>query len=251
MKIQSIRHATLILEINNKKILVDPILGPKGSMTAIPGVPNTNLNPLVDLPLPVDSIIDCDSVIITHTHRDHFDEAAEKLLPKSLPILCQPEDCDQLVKLGFSDVKPVENSLEWSNITFTRTKGRHGYGIIAGRMGHVSGFVISSPGEPCTYITGDTVWYNCVEKALKKFNPDIAICFCGEARFKLGKAITMGAQDILEVHNTCPSTKIVAVHMEAWNHCRLSRKALTDFTIENNIEKHVYIPQDGEVLHFS
>ncbi len=250
MQIQLIRHATLILNTNNKKILVDPILSKKGTMSAIPSVPNSNANPLVELPVPVETLIDCDAVIVTHTHRDHFDEEAGKLLPKSLPVLCQPEDFDKFVKLGFTEVKPIVSSLEWEGINITRTKGRHGHGIIAGRMAPVSGFIISAPGEPVIYLTGDTVWYSCTEKAMKKFNPDVTICYCGEAKFKLGKPITMNAQDILEVSKTCPSTKIVAVHMEAWNHCRLSRKNLRDFTIENNIEKQVFIPENGEVLTF-
>ncbi len=250
MQIQLIRHATLILNINNKKILVDPILSKKGTMSAIPSVPNSNANPLVELPVPVETLIDCDAVIVTHTHRDHFDEEAGKLLPKSLPVLCQPEDFDKFVKLGFTEVKPIVSSLEWEGINITRTKGRHGHGIIAGRMAPVSGFIISAPGEPVIYLTGDTVWYSCTEKAMKKFNPDVTICYCGEAKFKLGKPITMNAQDILEVSKTCPSTKIVAVHMEAWNHCRLSRKNLRDFTKENNIEKQVFIPENGEVLTF-
>ena len=40
MKIQLIRHATHILYINNKKILIDPMLSPKGAMPAIEDVPN-------------------------------------------------------------------------------------------------------------------------------------------------------------------------------------------------------------------
>lgn len=32
MKIQLIRHATLILQLNSKKILVDPMLNPMGSL---------------------------------------------------------------------------------------------------------------------------------------------------------------------------------------------------------------------------
>lgn len=135
MKIQTIRHATLIIHLNNKKILIDPMLSPIGSMPPIPDVPNQNLNPLVDLPTNVDSIINCDAILITHTHRDHFDDVAASLLAKNIPVFCQPEDEDKIRSLGFVNVSPIHNSTTWNNITFTRTNGKHGHNELAEQMG--------------------------------------------------------------------------------------------------------------------
>ncbi len=250
MKIHLIRHATLILHLNNKKILVDPMLSPKGTISAIENVPDTSSNPLVDLPIPIDSIVDCDAVLITHTHRDHFDDIAAKSISKEIPVLCQPDDEEKIKEYGFINVIPIKKSFEWDGFKFDRTNGRHGHGVIALKMAPVSGFVISAIGEPTLYLTGDTVWCSCVEKAISKYHPEVIISYCGEAKFSYGKPITMNSQDILSICKKTPHAKVVAVHMESWNHCRLSRKALHDFTIDNNLDRMVSIPSDGELLEF-
>lgn len=250
MKIELIRHATLILHMDGKKLLVDPVLSAKGTISAIEGVPNKSDNPLVELPVPLSSITGCDAVLVTHTHRDHFDEKAMEVLPKNIDLFCQPEDEEKIKASGFSKVTAIHDKFNWGSITFNRTRGRHGYGVIAVKMAPVSGFFITAPGEPSVYIMGDTVWCACTKKTMEVFKPDIAVCNCGEAKFSYGRPITMNARDILQVCNTSPEAKVVAVHMEAWNHCRLSRKALRDITIMYSLDQQVLIPADGETLEF-
>lgn len=250
MKIQLIRHATLIIYLNNKKILVDPMLSPAGSISPIPDVPNQNSNPLVDLPINIDSIINCDAVLITHTHIDHFDDAAAKLLSKNLPVFCQPEDEAKIQAYGFINVHPIADTKIWNDITFYRTKGKHGHGELAIKMAPVSGFVISCTGEPSVYIAGDTVWCDEVEKSIEKLKPQIIVCNCGAAQFSFGKPITMAAEDIHKLCCRFPNVKIVAVHMEAWNHCRLTRKDLKYYIYKNSIKNIIYIPKDGSSLNF-
>lgn len=250
MKFQLIRHATMLLEINDRKILIDPIFSEKGAMPAIENVPNQNKNPLVDLPLPIESLIDCDAVLITHLHHDHFDEKAAKLLPKEIQIFCQNEDEIRISNFGFKNVFPIDKSVQWENIKITRTKGEHGHGIIKKRIAPVSGYVLQTQNEPTVYITGDTVWCTPVEKILDEYKPDIIISFCGGARFSKGKAITMDTNDILMLSKKLPTAKVIAVHMEAWNHCRLQIDELLEFATQNNILDQLYIPKDAEILTF-
>ncbi|PRR83630.1 MBL fold metallo-hydrolase [Clostridium vincentii] len=250
MKIQLIRHATLIISVNNKRILVDPVLSESGSMEPIKKIPNQNYNPLVELPTSIDNITNCDAVLVTHTHRDHFDEAAAKLLPKSIPIFCQPKDELKLHSYGFSDVHPIKYTYIWNNILFNRTKGKHGHGVLAMKMAPVSGFVVSSQGEPSVYIAGDTIWCKEVEKSIEKFKPEVVVCNCGGAQFSFGKPITMATKDIDEICCRYANIKVVAVHMDAWNHCRLSRRYLRNYINANKITSNVFIPEDGELLIF-
>lgn len=250
MKIQLIRHATLIISLNNKKILIDPMLSSKGSIAPIPNVPNQSFNPLVELPVNIDTIINCDAILVTHTHRDHFDDVAAKLLSKSIPVFCQPEDEIKMKSYGFTNISPIDNTHVWNDITFHRTKGQHGHDEIAIQMAPVSGYIISSSGEPSTYIAGDTVWCTEVEECIEMFNPEIVVCNCGDAQFSYGKPITMGEEDIHEICSKSPNIKVVAVHMNSWNHCRLSRKDLDYYIHKNNINNIVSIPKDGELLSF-
>lgn len=250
MKLQLIRHGTLIIYVNNNRILVDPVLSKAGSMVPIKNVPNQNYNPLVELPLDINTITSCDAVLVTHTHSDHFDDIVATLLSKDIPILCQFEDKIKLESYGFINVYPIKDTFIWNDINFNRTNGKHGHGIIAMKMAPVSGFVISSYHEPSIYIAGDTVWCKIVEKSIKKFNPEIIVCNCGAASFHCGKPITMSKEDVQKLCTTFPKPKIVAVHMEAWNHCTLSRKGLKNFIASNNFKNEVYIPEDGELIEF-
>ncbi|NMM61659.1 MBL fold metallo-hydrolase [Clostridium sp. P21] len=250
MKIQLIRHSTLKIYLGNKKILVDPVLSHMGAIAPLPNVPNQNFNPLVKLPVNIDTIINCDAVLVTHTHRDHFDDAATKLLSKNIPIFCQPQDEIKIKSYGFINVYPINNSYTWDNITFNRTNGEHGHGELAVQMAPVSGFIISSNREPSVYIAGDTVWCNEVEKSIEKYTPEIVVCNCGAAQFSYGEPITMTPKDIKSLCYRFPSITVVAVHMESWNHCRVSRKDLKHYIKINNIDNNIFIPEDGELITF-
>lgn len=71
MRLRLIRHATLKLEYCGRTLLVDPMLLPAESSSAIPNTPNPRPNPLVDLPISIEEVIGgVDAALVTHTHRD-------------------------------------------------------------------------------------------------------------------------------------------------------------------------------------
>jgi L-ascorbate metabolism protein UlaG (beta-lactamase superfamily) len=251
MKIQLLRHATCLISYQGKKILLDPMLSPAGVMEAIPNVPNPANNPLLDLPDTVDLAeltAHLDAIILTHTHRDHFDIAAMERLPKNIPLFCQPSDTVKIEAAGFVKVHPITERFIWDDLSIDRTTGQHGTGEIGNKMGPVSGFVLTTATEPTLYITGDTIWCPEVTQALQKHQPQIVICFAGGAQFQEGDPITMAQSDILSLAKYAPQTKIVAVHMEAWNHCRLSRQELNAYLQEKSIADQVVVPNNGDEL---
>lgn len=246
MKMQLIRHATLLLEFNGHRILVDPMLSPKDTMPPILNSTNDRRNPLVDLPLSTDSLTQVDAIIITHCHPDHFDETAKHLLPKQIPVFCQPSDRDKLQEAGFSQVNPVQETLMWDGIRLDRTGGQHGTGEIGKLMGIVSGFVLHSEGEPSVYIAGDTIWCEDVEHALSTHTPMITVLNAGAAHFATGDPITMDANDVMQVCQFAPYTQVIAVHMESINHCLLTRNDLRRELEAKALVHRVLIPEDGE-----
>ena len=171
MNIYLLRHATLIITYAGIKILVDPMLSAAGSSDPIANTPNQRRNPLVDLPFDEEALRsylkDIDGVIVTHLHNDHWDQQARDLLPKSLPIFCQPQDHLRIEAAGFLAVQPVDNSFNWQGLQLVRTAGQHGRGKIGQLMAPVSGFVLKAAGEPAVYIAGDTIWCDEVEQALR------------------------------------------------------------------------------------
>ena len=67
MKITQVRSATIIVEYNNKKFLIDPWLMPKDYMPGFDSAINSQIRqPRVELPFGIEKIVDVDAVIITH-----------------------------------------------------------------------------------------------------------------------------------------------------------------------------------------
>ncbi len=250
MKMQLLRHATMLIDINGKLVLLDPMLSEAGKMAAIPGVANSCDNPLVGLPVDPSSLKDVNAILVTHIHSDHLDDAAIEILLHDRPLFCQPPDAAKIAEAGFINVKEIDSAYSWDGITITRTNGQHGTGKIGQKMGPVSGFVLEASAEPSLYIAGDTIWCPEVEEVLDKHHPRIIVCFAGAAQFASGDPITMTKEDILAVCRHAPTAKIVAVHLEAWNHCGLTRQALKAFTQENSITDQLIIPDDGEWISF-
>lgn len=250
MKLQLIRNATLWLEYANRRFLIDPMLGDDGSMPPFPNTPNDRRNPLVPLPQPVEHWLrpGPDAVIVTHLHPDHWDEAAAEKLPKDIPILCQPENEEALRSSGFARVTAIQDrlELEGAEISLTRTGGRHGTGEIGQRMGRVSGFVFRAPDEPSLYLAGDTIWCDEVKQALDLHRPDISVVNAGGARFNVGEPITMDADQIVELCRYNSATQVVAVHMEAVNHCLVTRSDLRRRLEAEGLLQRVAIPADGQ-----
>ena len=251
MEITLVRHATLLVRFHGKRLLVDPMLSDVGAMPPVPDAPNPRPFPLVPLPEPASRVLaGVEAVVVTHTHRDHFDDAAASLVPKHLPLFCQPEDEGKLRTLGFADVRPVADAVRWEGIEICRTAGHHGTGEIGKRMAPVSGFVLRAADERTLYIAGDTIWCSEVREALRVYTPAVTVANAGAARFLEGDPITMTAEDVVEVARRAPETAVIAVHMETVNHCGLTRSALGSRAAEAGLASRVWIPRDGETARY-
>jgi L-ascorbate metabolism protein UlaG (beta-lactamase superfamily) len=238
VRLTLVRHATLLVELDGRRVLVDPMLGDAGAYAPIENTPSPRPNPLV--PLPPVELEPLDAIVVTHLHNDHYDPAAAETLPKDVPLFTQPPSAARLSEDGFRDVRPVADELDWDGIAISRTGGRHGHGEIADELGPVSGFVFRATGEPSLYVAGDTVWCPEVAEALERHRPDVVVVNAGAARFLDSDPITMDADDVRRVVEAVP--RVVAVHMEAVNHCLLTRAALRAAVPE------ALVPADGKTL---
>ncbi len=113
-------------------------------------------------------------------------------------------------------------------------------------MAPVSGFVLRAPDEPALYVAGDTIWCPEVEAALDEHEPRIVVVNAGAARFDVGDPITMTAEDVAWVRRHAPEAAVVAVHMEAINHCLLARDELRSCLGREGLSEQTLIPEDGE-----
>jgi len=235
MRITLIRNATVLLELRGRRLLVDPMLDPAGARPPIEDTANPVRNPTVELPFPAEQSVDgLDAVLVTHCHKDHLDDTAERLLPRDVPVFCQPEDEERLRDVGL-DARPIDASLDWNGLTLHRVPAQHGFGAVAEALAPVSGFVLDE-----LYIAGDTVWYDGVRETIERFEPRVAVVNAGGASFLEGSLIVMGIDDVREVAARVPT--VVCVHLEALNHCFLTRAELAAAV------PGAVIPRDGETL---
>jgi len=263
MKIQQIRNATTVLDYDDVRFLIDPLLGDKGSYPPFPSLRGDEKNPLVDLPVPIDEITEgIDVVIVTHTHIDHWDPKAAEVLDKDIPILVQNGDDAKVIEDdGFTNVTLLlDEKIRYGGVTLTKTPAQHYtdedtkefVDELTG-VTEAMGIIFASEHEELLYLVGDTIWYEGVEDTLDTYQPDIAILNAGGNQTAMDSddpekgRLLMNEKDLYEVHKAAPEMTLIASHMEAVNHWMTSRDDLKDIADEHDFKDQLLVPEDGEV----
>ncbi len=261
VKFQQIRNATIKLDYAGTKFLVDPMLAPKGAYPGFEGTRRSELRyPLVDLPMPVDNVLDADAIILTHLHDDHWDKAARNLVPRDMPIFTQnEEDAANVRNDGFTDVRVLTREGNIFNGTkLYKTGGKHGsdemYAVspLGQLLGKTMGIVFQRPGYKTVYVAGDTIWQADVEATLTRYKPDVILLNTGYAQLTdFDGSIIMGKDDLYRAYQFAPNARVVGIHMEAVNHTMLTRAELRRFIEEKHLDtRRALVPDDGQSYDF-
>lgn len=245
----------MVIETNDKVILVDPMLGKKGAtgptFTLFRFKPQRN--PILDLPDNAMDIIDeTTHCLITHLHPDHIDKAAEKFLrANNIPVICSIKDSNSLRKRGLNVSQTVDywQKSQFLGGTIEGIPAKHGYGFVAKPMGNVMGYYIELPNEKSLYLSSDTIYTEDVDKVLMQYKPDVSVMACGTAQLDVFKPLLMTMGDILRFAKNSPG-KVIANHLEAVNHCPTTRVQLRAELSKNQLAEKTYVPNDGEVIEF-
>ena len=255
MKITQLRNATAVIEFGPHKILVDPMLAPKGALPPLKLFGERTRNPIVDLPPVAEAILETVThCLITHCqkgHFDHLDRAAKAWLRrKQIPVICTPHDEAYLRQRGLN-VQPLASSHHKPQPFFDgriRTVNcRHGKGLVSLMMEHGVGYFIEMPGEPSVYLSGDTILTQEVLDFLAQHQPEISVVPAGGARFDLGHEIIMGIGEVLQFAHATKGI-VVANHLEALSHCPVQRAALQQQAKDSGLASRIVVPADGDTL---
>lgn len=251
-----IRNATAKINYAGVTFLLDPYLAPKDAYEGFVGTVNSHLrNPRLHLPFSTDEILKgVDAVVVTHTHDDHWDKAAQELIPKDMPIFVQHSEDKKLLKTqGFKNITIIFESVNFKGVELHKTGGAHGSTQMYANaglgelLGDAMGVVFKATGHKSLYVVGDTIWTADVNKAFIKHKPEIIVLNAGYAQV-LGfenESIIMGKNDVKMASELMPNSLIISVHMDAVNHAMLSRDELREFIKTESI-KNAIVPNDGE-----
>lgn len=248
MRLRLIRNATLRVDYASLSLLVDPSLDPALAWAPIEGIAHDGRNPLCELPeSPEQVVADLDGVLVSHLHEDHWDETALRLLPADASLACQPEAVEALAESGLTQLHvATAETASWLGIELTATAGHHSNGPSREALGPVSGFLLRAPGEPSLWIAGDSVWCPELAAEIDRHRPDVIVVNAGGALLADGERITMDAGDVARVLDAAPAARVVAVHMEAIGHCKVTRAELRE-QLADYFDRLVVLA-DGETI---
>ena len=263
MKIHHLRNATFVIESGDLHLLVDPMLGERGTLPAFAFFRHKHRrNPTVDLPAGADAVLEkVTHCLITHCqtfgiralqHTDHLDPAGERFLCKRrTPVVCGRQDAAYLRKHGLNVTEAIDSGPPRSFLggDIQVIPARHGHGWIRHLMANGVGFFIRLPDEPSVYVSGDTVYTPEVAQALADLQPAITVVAAGSASLDVGGPILMPPEEVLAFIRRAPG-KVIANHLEALNHCPTRRSALRRVLARNGLDDRVFVPDDGETLDF-
>ena len=249
MQIQLIRSATLIVNMAGTRLLIDPWLAKKGAGRSYSG---RGQSPLVDLPLSVEHILDgVDAVLVSHLHSDHFDEVAQRLIPKEIPVLCHGRDADTIRAAGFEQVLAVGEGIDVGSVHICTTDGQHGPPEVLEDMGEVCGFLFSAKDEPLLYWAGDTILCPPVEAVLIGEQPAVVVVHgCGALWGGKGPLV-MDAEMVFETARIAAGATVIVTHLDAVDHATVSRSDIRRLAAAGAIgADRLVMPEDGDILSF-
>lgn len=249
MQIQLIRSATLIVNMAGTRLLIDPWLAEKGAGRSYSGQAQS---PLVDLPLPVDDILDgIDAVLVSHLHSDHFDEVAQQIIPKEMPILCHGRDAEAIRAMGFQEVRAVGSGIDVGSVHIRTTDGQHGPPEVLDDMGEVSGFLLSAEDEPLLYWAGDTILCPPVEAVLTGERPAVVVVHGCGALWDGKGPLVMDGEMVLETARIAAGATVVVTHLDAVDHATVSRADIRRLAAAGaDGADRLVLPEDGQVLTY-
>ena len=176
-------HSVVLMRMNNKVILIDPMLGNNAAPIA-PFSVNRFSNHTLNL---IDDFPEIDLLLLTHDHYDHLDfESIQQLKPKVKKYYVALGIARHLIKWGINENDITE--FDWWNshlfddiwITFTPTRHFSGRGLRDRAKSLWGGWVFKSATENI-WFSGDGGYGNHFTTIGEKLGPfDFAFMECGQ-----------------------------------------------------------------------
>jgi L-ascorbate metabolism protein UlaG (beta-lactamase superfamily) len=241
LRVTLIGHSSLLIEIDGKRILTDPVWSERVSFLSFMG-PKRFFEP----PLALEDLPPLDAVIISHDHYDHLDKATiEFFADKSVPFFCSLGVGEHLVRWGM--LRNHITELDWGDsvmigvdCVLTAMPARHfsGRGLIGRNETLWSSFVIKG-NQHNIFFGADSGWFPGFKEIGDIFGPfDLTMLEIG-AYGQYWADIHMGPDNASNAHLALRGKFNLAPH--AWFE---PIERLTVYAKEKHIQ--LFVPEPGK-----
>jgi len=250
VKVTWFGHSTLLLEVNNKKIFLDPMLGKRPSPHPWFGSKRFN----EELPIKIEDIPQIDAVLISHDHYDHLDYWSITKIKDKIKMFYVPLGVAAHLKLwGVDQSKIVEldwwEEIEFEELKLVSTPSRHfsGRGLFNKDSTLWCSWVIKGE-DTKIFFSGDGGYSKTFKEIGEKFGPfDLTFLECGQYNEGWSE-IHMMPEETVQAHIDLRGELLMPIHWGAfklsihpWQEPveRLLKKA-------NSLNVNVTTPKIGE-----
>lgn len=232
LQIQWLGGATMLISFDGVTFLTDPVFGVGEQAIVMP-----NPNEMFDLAkgpnlkpqprfgaLPAFDLGTVTATLISHSHPDHFDAAAEAQIASDMPMIATDHDKQELTSKGFSNIsvlpwgEQVVLPTKSGQITITAVEAKHSENPeILKILGPGNGYFMEFEAgdyRKTLYWTGDTFPVNDVMASVQAFGEiDVLIPHVGGvgSTGALGK-ISMDAEDVVKMVDRLKPKSILPIH---------------------------------------
>lgn len=219
LRVTWIGHSSLLIEIDGKRILTDPVWSDRVSFSSFFG-PKRFFQP----PLALEKLPPLDAVIVSHDHYDHLDfRTINYFSEKNVSFYCSLGVGRYLQRCGIE--KPFITEMDWgdsvmldNDCVVIAAPARHfsGRGIIGRNETLWSSFVIKGP-KHNIFFGADSGWFPGFKRIGEQFGPfDLTMLEIG-AYGKFWPDIHMGPEHAANAHLALQGKIMMPIHWGTFN----------------------------------
>lgn len=251
VQVQLVGGPTVLLDIGGLRLLTDPTFDPPGDHPVGERVLVKTRGPALD----TGQLGPIDAVLLSHDqHPDNLDDAGRRYLAAA-PLTLTTSVAE--ARLGGTAL----GLLPWSSHVLHRPDGRelrvlgvpaqHGPDGTEALTGPVIGFVLSGPGSPTVYVSGDNASLPVVQEIADRAGPiDLALLFAGAARSPLLDGyLTFGGEEAARAAALLGAPTVVPVHTEGWGHFTEPPSAATAAFARHGLQERLVELEPGRSVN--